>query len=85
MFKARRLQRDLHIDHVREGGELGAMHTHTTGTVTILANDTAISVLSRKLFVVRRSQSGWHITDYMFNRPRQMKSAAQANGRWVPD
>ncbi len=69
MFHAMRLQRELHIDQVREGGELGAVLTHTTGTVTIMANRNTISVLSRELFVLRRSPSGWHITDYMFNRP----------------
>ena len=69
MFQTIRGQRELYIDHIRQGGEVGAALTHTSGTVTILANGNTIPVKSRELFVLRKSADGWLITDYMFNRP----------------
>jgi hypothetical protein len=43
--------------------------THTTGTLNLLAPDTALELVSRELFVLRRTGSEWRIVDYMFNRP----------------
>lgn len=68
-FQARSFQRELHIDELREGEDLGSARMHTTETITILADNNVLSVVSRELFVLRKSADGWRITDYMFNRP----------------
>lgn len=60
-------QRELHVDRVRESGDMAAVETHTTGTITV--NGSTMPVDSRELFILRRSPNGWEITDYMFNRP----------------
>jgi uncharacterized protein (TIGR02246 family) len=69
-FQGRSFQRELHVDEVREGGDVAAARTHTTGTITILAGDNVLQVVSRELFVLRKSAEGWRIADYMFNRAR---------------
>ena len=66
-FAALRFQRELHIDRVRQDGDTAVAETHTTGTITV--NGTTLPVESRELFILRRSQNGWEISDYMFNRP----------------
>jgi conserved hypothetical protein len=68
-FQARSFQRELHVDEVREGEDMASARTHTTGTITMLADNNVVSVVSRELFVLRKSAEGWRITDYMFNRP----------------
>lgn len=69
MFQTMSLQRELHVDHIRAGADLGAALTHTTGAIKILGNNKSMSILSRELFVLRRSAVGWRITDDMFNQP----------------
>lgn len=68
IFKARSFGRELHIDRIIEEGDLAAVQTHTTGTLTILETNTTIQGLSRELWVLRKANSGWRIVDYMFNR-----------------
>ena len=68
IFKARSFGRELHIDRIIDGGDLAAVQTHTTGTMTILETNTMIQGLSRELWVLRKADSGWRIVDYMFNR-----------------
>ena len=69
IFKARSFGRELHIDRIIEEGDLAAVQTHTTGTLTILETNTTIQGVSRELWVLRKADSGWRIVDYMFNRP----------------
>jgi uncharacterized protein (TIGR02246 family) len=66
-FQARSFQRELHIDRIHEGSGMAAAQTHTTGTITFLDENNATQVVSRELFVLRKSGSDWLITDYMFN------------------
>lgn len=66
-FQAISLQRELHVDRVREDGDTAAVETHTTGTITMNGNQ--IPMESRELFLLKRNPNGWEITDYMFNRP----------------
>lgn len=68
IFKALSFQRELHVDHIREGADMAAALTHTTGTRTDLTTNSTMTGLSRELFVLRKSGTGWRITDYMFNR-----------------
>jgi uncharacterized protein (TIGR02246 family) len=68
IFTARSFGRELYIDRIIEAGDLAAVQTHTTGTLTILETNTTIEGPSRELWVLRRADSGWLIVDYMFNR-----------------
>lgn len=68
-FQAISLQRELHIDQIREGSDVAVARTHTTGTLTFLAANNTITMGSRELFVLRRTGTDWQINDYMFNRP----------------
>jgi uncharacterized protein (TIGR02246 family) len=68
-FKIFSFQRELHVDHIREGAEMAAVLTHTTGTRTMLATNSTMTGISRELFILRKTGTGWRITDYMFNRP----------------
>jgi ketosteroid isomerase-like protein len=77
-FRARSFQRELHVDQIREGSDMAVAQTHTTGTITILAANDTIQLVSRELFVLRRTGADWPITDDMFNRPAG--AAAQTAG-----
>lgn len=68
-FKARSFQRELHVDRIRQGSDMAVALAHPTGTMTILAGNNPIAVVSRELFVLRRAGTDWQIADYMFNRP----------------
>lgn len=68
IFKALSFGRELHLDRIIEAGDLATAQTHTTGTQTRLETNTTISGLSRELWVLRKTGSGWRIVDYMFNR-----------------
>ena len=68
IFRARSFGRELHFDRIIDEGDLAAVQTHTTGTLTILETNATIQGLSRELWVLRKADSGWRIVDYMFNR-----------------
>jgi len=74
LFKAVSFGRELHIDRILEEGDLATAQTHTTGTLTMLEPDTTIELVSRELFVLRKTGSGWRIADYMFNHPQRAAS-----------
>jgi hypothetical protein len=74
LFKAVSFGRELHIDRVIEEGDLATAQTHTTGTLTMLEPDTTIELVSRELFVLRKTGSEWRIADYMFNHPERAAS-----------
>jgi ketosteroid isomerase-like protein len=69
IFQALGFARELHIDRILEEGDVAIAQTHTTGTLNLLAPDTALELVSREIFVLRRTGSEWRIVDYMFNRP----------------
>jgi hypothetical protein len=50
------------------------VQTHTTATLTMLDKNTTIPVLSRELFVLRKTSPGWRIVDYMFNHSERARS-----------
>jgi uncharacterized protein (TIGR02246 family) len=68
-FGARAFERELHVDEIREADDLASARTHTTGTITLLPSNDVLSVGGRELFVLRRADDGWRITDAMLNRP----------------
>lgn len=56
------------IEKVVEEGNLAIVRAHATGTITMLStNSTNTAPQHRELFVLRQSDSGWKITDYLFN------------------
>jgi uncharacterized protein (TIGR02246 family) len=67
-FQALGFGRVLHIDLIREQGNVATARTNTTGTIKLLADGTQVPAVSRELFVLGRSGNGWKITDYIFNR-----------------
>ncbi|MEX2546980.1 MAG: nuclear transport factor 2 family protein [Chloroflexota bacterium] len=68
-FREISFRREVHIDEIREGSEIATARTHTTGTLTFLAASNTVTIDSRELFVLRKTDGDWRITDYMFNRP----------------
>lgn len=72
IFKAISLKREVSINQAQEGRDTAVVVTHTTGTVTFLANDTTIDAVARELVVLRRSAVGWLISAYAHNRPGGM-------------
>lgn len=56
------------IDKVLEEGKMAIVQAHATGTITMLStNSTNTAPQHRELFVLHKSDSGWKITDYIFN------------------
>lgn len=74
LFKAVSFARELHIDRIIEAGDLATAQTHTTGTLTMLEPNTTIALISRELFVLRKTGSQWRIADYMFNHQERAGS-----------
>jgi uncharacterized protein (TIGR02246 family) len=63
------------IDHVTADGDIGVVRTHATGTMTILAaNNTVEAPEHRELFILRRVNGQWLISDYMFNTAATKRS-----------
>ena len=56
------------IEKVVEEGNMVIVRAHATGTITMLStNSTNTAPQHRELFVLRKSDAGWKITDYIFN------------------
>lgn len=56
------------IDKVVEEGKMAMVRARATGSITMLStNSTNSAPQHRELFVLRQSDSGWKITDYIFN------------------
>lgn len=58
-----------HIDEVEERSGLAVVRSHTTGTITVLADASSVEAVSRELFVLRRDDGGWRFWQYMANQP----------------
>ena len=61
--------RVVHVDELRHEGVLGFARCHTTGTLTLRAEDKTIDAVSRELFGLIDTPAGWRIQCYMFNQP----------------
>jgi ketosteroid isomerase-like protein len=62
--------RIVHIDELEQQGALGVVRCHTTGSLTLRAEDKTIEAVSRELFgLVNLDGEGWKIKYYMFNQP----------------
>lgn len=46
----------------------------------MLEPDTTIELVSRELFVLRKTGSEWRIADYMFNHPERAASKRRGTG-----
>jgi uncharacterized protein (TIGR02246 family) len=67
-FQAMRFRREVHIDRLRGEGDVAVAQTHSTGTVSLMGDDRPVEAVNRELFVLRKGDAGWRITEYMFNR-----------------
>lgn len=74
-FQVMRFRREVYIDRVREEGDVAVATTHTTGTVSPIGGDGPIEAVNRELFILRKLDAGWRITEYMFNRAPGASSA----------
>jgi ketosteroid isomerase-like protein len=54
-----------HIDTILADGNLAAVRSHTSGSVTHLADGTVVPMSCRELWVLTRSGSHWKIAQYM--------------------
>ena len=54
-----------HIDTIFADGDLAAVRSHTSGTITLLADGTVVPMSCRELWVLTRSGGGWKIAQYM--------------------
>lgn len=64
-----RYGRILHVDDLRECGDLAVARCHTSGTLTRRVDETTMEAESRELFtVVRRGDGAWSIQHYMANQ-----------------
>jgi uncharacterized protein (TIGR02246 family) len=53
------------IDTILADGDLAAVRSHTSGTITLLADGTVVPVSCRELWVLTRSGGDWKIAQYM--------------------
>ena len=69
VFAAIRLNVILTIDEVVVASDdIAYALTHSTGTVTVLADGTENPEANREIFVFRREDGAWKIARYMFNK-----------------
>jgi uncharacterized protein (TIGR02246 family) len=62
-----RIQEVCTVDSVVRDASVAAVRTHSAGTLTILESGTTRHVAFRELFVLRLTNGGWRILEYMFN------------------
>lgn len=67
-FQGMHFRREVHIDRLHEEGDVAVAQTHTTGTVSLMGDDRPVEAVNRELFVLRKGDAGWRVTEYMFNR-----------------
>lgn len=60
------------IDEIGVAGDLAFARTRSAGTVTVLATGATGPEENRELFVLRRTDGGWKIARYLFNKPGQV-------------
>ena len=54
-----------HIDTIFTDGDLAAVRSHSSGTITLLADGTVVPMACRELWVLTRSGGDWKIAQYM--------------------
>jgi len=59
-----------HIDTIFTGGDLAAVRSHSSGTITLLADGTVVPMACRELWVLTRSGGDWKIAQYMHQEVR---------------
>jgi uncharacterized protein (TIGR02246 family) len=67
-FGVMRYRFDFAIDRILVEGTMATVQAHANGTVTTLGTgSTTAAPQHRELFVLRKRDGAWLITDYMFN------------------
>ena len=67
-FSAMRFSFEHAVDDVIVEGNIAVVRAHAAGTATVLAANTTIPMPDhRELFVLRRANAEWRISEYMFN------------------
>jgi uncharacterized protein (TIGR02246 family) len=54
-----------HVDTILTDGDLAAVRSHTSGSITLLADGTVVPMACRELWVLTRSGGDWKIAQYM--------------------
>lgn len=54
-----------HIDTIFTDGDLAAVRSHSSGSITLLADGTVVPKACRELWVLTRSDGDWKIAQYM--------------------
>lgn len=54
-----------HIDTILTDGDLAAVRSHSSGSVTLRADGTVVPMACRELWVLTRSGGDWKIAQYM--------------------
>jgi len=69
IFNTIKLDMVFHYDDISVSGDVAVVRTHSEGTLTVLAEGVANQEEeNRELFVLKRSEGDWKITNYMFNK-----------------
>lgn len=69
VFAATMWQADVTIDSITTDGSMSVVRSHSAGSLTALDPETSYAQDERQLCVLRRTDSGWQITDFIFNSP----------------
>jgi uncharacterized protein (TIGR02246 family) len=64
-FAGVRLNMSNHIDTIFADGDLAAVRSHSSGSITLLADGTVVPMASRELWVLTRTGGNWKIAQYM--------------------
>lgn len=64
-FAGIKVQMTNHIDTILTDGDLAAVRSHSSGSVTLLADGTIVPMSCRELWVLTRSGGDWKIAQYM--------------------
>ena len=68
IFKNIRIAIHFTVDELKVKGDFAYARTHSAGTSTVVATGASGPEANRELFIFARTQNGWKIARYMFNK-----------------
>lgn len=68
-FAATSRSADVTIEAVTTDGSMAVVRSHSAGSITVLDPGTSYAQDEREICVLRQTDSGWQITDFIFNSP----------------
>ena len=68
VFKNIRIAIHFTIDELKVKGDFAYARTHSAGTSTVVATGANGPEANRELFIFSRTQNGWKIARYLFNK-----------------